>query len=34
MLIRADQSMLLRIDLQVRLAPAIHDIHELLRHNL
>ena len=34
MLIRADQSMLLLIDLQERLAPAIHDIDAVLRHNL
>ena len=34
MLIRADHSMLLLIDLQERLAPAIRDIDAVLRHNL
>ena len=34
MLIRADHSLLLLIDLQERLAPAIRDIDAVLRHNL
>ena len=34
MLIKADHSMLLLIDLQERLAPAIQDIDIVLRHNL
>ena len=34
MLIKSDQSMLLLIDLQERLAPAIEDIDAVLRHNL
>ena len=34
MLIQASQSVLLLIDLQARLAPAIHDIDAVLRHNL
>jgi nicotinamidase-related amidase len=34
MLIDANRSLLLLIDLQERLAPAIHDIEEVLRHNL
>ncbi len=33
MLIKSDQSMLLLIDLQERLAPAIQDIDAVLRHN-
>ncbi|TCJ16995.1 hydrolase [Parasulfuritortus cantonensis] len=33
MLIQADQSVLLMIDLQERLAPAIHDFAEVRRHN-
>ncbi len=34
MLIKSSQSMLLLIDLQERLAPAIHEIDAVLRHNL
>jgi nicotinamidase-related amidase len=34
MLIKSDQSMLLLIDLQEKLAPAIEDIDAVLRHNL
>jgi hypothetical protein len=34
MLIRSDQSLLLLIDLQERLAPAIEAIDDVLRHNL
>ena len=34
MLIRSAQSLLLLIDLQERLAPAIHDVDDVLRHNL
>jgi nicotinamidase-related amidase len=34
MLIKSSQSMLLLIDLQERLAPAIHDGDAVLRHNL
>jgi len=34
MLINADHSLLLLIDLQERLAPAIQDIDTVLRHNL
>jgi len=34
MLIKSDQSMLLLIDLQEKLAPAIDDIAAVLRHNL
>jgi len=34
MLIKSEQSMLLLIDLQERLAPAIQDIDTVLRHNL
>lgn len=33
MLIQADQSVLLMIDMQARLAPAIHDYAEVQRHN-
>lgn len=33
MLIKADQSLLLMIDLQERLAPAIHEFTEVQRHN-
>ncbi|NTV93844.1 MAG: hydrolase [Thiobacillus sp.] len=33
MLIQADRSVLLMIDLQERLAPAIHDFAEVQRHN-
>ena len=34
MLIKSDQSMMLLIDLQEKLAPAIEDIDAVLRHNL
>ncbi len=34
MLIKSDQSMLLLIDLQEKLAPAIEGIDAVLRHNL
>ena len=34
MLIKSDQSLLLLIDLQEKLAPAIKDIDAVLRHNL
>ena len=34
MIIKADQSLLLLIDLQERLAPAIDGIDSVLRHNL
>ena len=34
MLIKSDQSLLLLIDLQEKLAPAIEDIDAVLRHNL
>ena len=34
MLIKSDQSMLLLIDLQEKLAPAIENIDAVLRHNL
>jgi nicotinamidase-related amidase len=34
MLLKAEQSLLLLIDLQARLAPAIHGFDAVLRHNL